>query len=107
MKRPRCRNCNHRMKGHKKQHCSTASDLVLSDGSHYFGATYNDKPSGHGTCTSPTGTTYMGYFDDGRRQGYGTERRSDGRSYEGYWHAGLYQGSGKLVLTSLMPRRAG
>ena len=88
------------MKGHKKQHCSKSVDLVLSDGSHYFGATYNDQPSGHGTWTSPTGTTYMGYFDDGKRQGYGVERRDDGSSYDGYWHSGLYQGCGKLVLSS-------
>ena len=48
MKRPRCTNCKHKMKGHKRSKCHKNMTLILPDNSCYTGSAYNNTPDGKG-----------------------------------------------------------
>ena len=97
MKRRRCTKCKHTMKGHKRARCKSVDVLYLAAGAKYVGATYEDKPSGHGILETEE-STYKGYFLSGKRHGFGIELRRDGMKYEGEWRTDLYHGKGKLFV---------
>ena len=106
MKRPRCKQCKHTMKGHKKQRCEASKIIFFQNGSKYEGTVYDNKPSGHGTFTSPN-STYTGHWIDGKRHGIGSEKWTDGRFYEGDWRSGLFHGHGTMASLSGSMYRGG
>lgn len=99
MKRPHCKTCHNRMKGHKRQRCSKNVRIVLDDNSIYRGSLYNELPSGIGTLTSTNGVYYSGSFKNGKKHGYGVEVDDSGYSYCGDWVDGHWSGQGKLALS--------
>ena len=102
MKRPRCTTCKHRMKGHKKQKCSSEQTLEFSDGSVYIGSVYNGKPSGNGRLYVRPDTYYSGYFLDGRKHGHGRQVGPDGLIYDGEWQKDKWHGYGQLQTNNFM-----
>lgn len=100
MKRPHCKTCHNRMKGHKRRRCSKNVIIILDNDNIYNGSVYNDIPSGTGTLTSINGLRYTGSFKNGKKHGYGVEVRDDGYSYIGDWVDGDWCGQGKLTLSN-------
>ena len=96
MKRPRCTNCKHTMKGHKKQKCSKIETVTLADGSVYTGSVYDDKPSGNGYIRVSKQHYYVGYFLNGQKSGFGKQVGPYGTIYEGEWSKDKYHGAGLL-----------
>jgi len=83
------------MKGHKKQRCNAAEEIVLPCGSVYTGAVYDNKPSGRGRLDSED-LTYEGDFLNGERHGKGIEIKESGSQYSGQWLSNMYHGYGCL-----------
>ena len=100
MKRPRCKNCKHTMKGHKKILCRRDETLFL-DGvcttGVYTGASYNHLPSGKGFLYKDTYEKYKGEWLNGKRHGYGIQSKRDGYTYTGRWHHNKHHGHGELT----------
>lgn len=94
MKRPRCTQCKHTMKGHKKQRCKSHG-VIVDDNGTYTGSLYNGKPSGQG-CLVCHGKIYVGQFLAGAKSGHGVETGTTGYRYEGNWVNGTYHGFGTL-----------
>ena len=94
MKRPRCKTCKHRMKGHRKKQCMAKKRLLI-DGCTYEGSVYDNKPSGRGRLESEE-FIYEGEWCNGLRHGYGRETSTSGVSYDGEWVDGKYHGQGHL-----------
>lgn len=99
MKRPRCKQCKHTMKGHKKPRCESFKTVFLDGGAMYEGAMYNNKPSGLGTLKDSE-KTYHGYWLSGKKHGHGVETWYNGRKYDGEWRSGLFHGHGSLISVS-------
>ena len=99
MKRPRCKQCKHTMKGHKKQRCESSKTLLFEGGALYEGTVYENKPSGLGTLKDSE-KTYHGHWLSGKKHGHGVETWYSGRKYEGEWRSGLLHGHGHLISTS-------
>lgn len=55
---------------------------ILSSVKDYRGGYSDDKRSGHGTYTWPSGATFTGRFAENTREGYGTYISSTGEKYE-------------------------
>jgi hypothetical protein len=95
MKRPRCKNCKHTMKGHKKKACKK-EQTVYFDGV-YTGSTYNGIPSGKGTLYVDKHNNYKGEWLNGKRHGYGIQYKRGGYTYKGKWQNDKYHGHGELT----------
>lgn len=95
MKRPRCKNCKHTMKGHKKKLCRR-NETIFCDGL-YTGSTYDGLPSGKGTLHSGKYEKYKGEWLNGMRQGYGIYEKHGGYTYKGRWQNNRYHGHGELT----------
>ncbi len=60
----------------------------------YEGEFYENKITGRGCYTWPSGDTYSGMFLDGKMHGYGVYKWIDGGSYEGEYVNGIKEGNG-------------
>ena len=99
MKRPRCKQCKHTMKGHKKQRCESFKTSFFENGAVYKGTMYDDKPSGIGSLQDSE-KIYNGHWLSGKKHGHGVETWYNGRKYEGEWRSGLLHGNGILISIS-------
>jgi len=95
MKRPRCKNCKHTMKGHKKKLCHR--DEIISFDGVYTGSTYNGLPSGKGLLYKDKHEKYKGEWLNGKRHGYGIQYKRGGYTYKGKWQNDKYHGHGELT----------
>ena len=63
--------------------------ITLSNGNHYKGYIFRDKPHGYGMVKSNNGETYFGYFKNGRMHGPGQQFSRDGHIiFKGHWSKG-------------------
>ena len=97
MKRPRCKNCKHTMKGHKKKLCKRDETIYFEtlDGV-YTGSTYNGVPSGKGFLYKDKYENYKGEWLHGNRHGYGIQHKHGGYTYKGMWQYNKHHGHGEL-----------
>ena len=98
MKRPRCKNCKHTMKGHKKKLCRRDETIYFEnslDGV-YTGTTYNGLPSGKGFLYKDKHKNYKGEWLNGKRHGYGIQYKHGGSTYKGMWQNNKHHGQGEF-----------
>ena len=63
--------------------------ITLSNGNHYEGYIFRDKPHGYGMERSNNGETYFGYFKNGRMHGPGQQFSRNGIViFKGHWSRG-------------------
>ena len=63
--------------------------ITLSNGNHYKGYIFRNKPHGYGMVKSNNGESYFGYFKNGRMHGPGQQFSSDGQIiFKGHWSKG-------------------
>ena len=63
--------------------------IALSNGNHYKGYIFRNKPHGYGTVKFNNGGTYFGHFKNGAMHGPGQQFSSDGQNiFKGHWSNG-------------------
>ena len=73
---------------------SNAKEVMLPDGSRYWGQVKNNQFHGKGTITLASGKTYRGYWVYGKMQGKGVYEWPDGRFYKGDFFQNKKHGKG-------------
>ena len=73
-------------------------DGKLTNGSHYKGELFNNRPHGLGSVVLPSGSKYVGQFKAGSPDGQGTSTFANGEKYAGQWKAGKFDGQGTYTL---------
>ncbi|MDR2590467.1 MAG: hypothetical protein LBC71_05735 [Oscillospiraceae bacterium] len=71
--------------------------FVLSDGRIYEGDWVNDRRSGRGVMTHPSGDIYEGEWRNDQYNGWGVYTFADGRIFEGNWVNDVFSGSGVMT----------
>lgn len=75
-------------------------DGKMTDGGHYKGETFDNKPHGLGTYIYPNGDKYVGQYRYGMKEGQGTYTYLSGEKHVGQWKDDKHDGQGTYTWLS-------